>query len=345
MAEANNRRSLLVHVNKKLLFPFGLLSIALPVVGWLYQPIMDWYDLRRYPAPGKSVDVGGYRLHLYGMREEHTSGPTIILEAGLGSTSQDWDKVQPEVAKFARVYAYDRAGVGWSEGGPAPRSAMQAVHELYSLLRNARVSGPYILVGHSYGGLIVRLFADRYPDEVAGLVLVDASHENQLSVPAIGKSTRQSVLALSVMSVLARFGVVRLAIQAGLLNNDLEHYTAETATQLKALYGRTSFVRALAQEMAAFAESCAQVRASRHIYGSLPLMVLSQTPQLVTAKGKRNTIQQAIAAPWQDFQRDQASLSTNSTHIVAEHSSHYIQIDQPELVIEAIRSMVVPERA
>jgi pimeloyl-ACP methyl ester carboxylesterase len=330
---------------RKILFSLGLLAVSLPVVGWLYQPVMDWYDRHRYPAPGKMVDVGGYKLHLYGMGEEHSGGPSVILEAGLGSTSLDWYKVQPEIAKFARVYAYERAGVGWSESGPGPRTAMQAVHELHNLLRNAQVPEPYILVGHSYGGLVVRLFADRYPNEVAGLVLVDASHEDQLSVAAISKGTRQSKRSLAMMSVLARFGVVRLSIQAGLLNKELGRYSEAIIPQLKALYAQTRFVRTLAQEMAAFAESCEQVRALRHSYGALPLVVLSQTPepQQENTKGKKirhNAVQQAVAAHWQNFQRDQACLSTNSTHIVAEHSSHYIQLDQPELVIEAIRSVL-----
>src|SRR3989454_1075347 len=129
----------------------------------------DTRDFRRYPPPGRLVNVGGHRLHIY-----CTGGgtPTVVMDSGFPGTSLSWTFVQPEVAKFTRACSYDRAGLGWSDAGPMPRTSRQIVDELHTLLRNARVEGPYVLVGHSFGTFTVRLYASTYPDEVAGMVLV-----------------------------------------------------------------------------------------------------------------------------------------------------------------------------
>jgi pimeloyl-ACP methyl ester carboxylesterase len=119
------------------------------------------------------VDMGGHRLHIDCVGQ---GSPTVILESGLGNMSADWANVQPEVAKTTRVCTYDRAGTGWSEPGPEPRDPQQIARELHTLLGNARIDGPYVLVGQSFGGLYVRMYAARFPQEVEGMVLVDASH-------------------------------------------------------------------------------------------------------------------------------------------------------------------------
>ena len=149
----------------------GLLALA--VIGAVYQAVATEMDQRAYPPPGEMVDVGGYRLHINCVGQ---GSPTVILESGLGNMSVDWANVQPEVAKTTRVCAYDRAGTGWSEPGPEPRDPQQIAHELHTLLGNAGIDGPYVLVGQSFGGLYVRMYAARYPKEVEGMVLVDASH-------------------------------------------------------------------------------------------------------------------------------------------------------------------------
>ena len=130
----------------------------------------------RYPAPGQLVDMGGYRMHISCQGE---GSPTVILEAGGGDSSLIWALVQPQVAKITRVCAYDRAGFGWSDLSPKPRTAQNIVEELHILLVKSGITGPYILVGHSMGGMIIRLYAHQYPDEVAGMVLVDSVHEEQ----------------------------------------------------------------------------------------------------------------------------------------------------------------------
>src|SRR5438067_10878185 len=128
--------------------------------------------------PGRLVDVGGWRLHINCTGKARASQPTVVLEAGIGDFSVEWSLVQPGVAKFARVCSYDRAGAGWSELGPHPRTMHQIVYELHILLEKADVRPSYVLVGHSYGGWLVRLFASKYRSEVAGMVLVEGGFDN-----------------------------------------------------------------------------------------------------------------------------------------------------------------------
>jgi pimeloyl-ACP methyl ester carboxylesterase len=148
---------------------------ALATAGTIYQLVATKRDQRKLgPAPGEMVSVGNHKLHINCMGE---GSPTVILESGAPATSIEWSAwVQPEVAKATRVCAYDRAGLGWSESGPGPRDAEQITSELHTLLENAGIESPYILVGHSVGGHHVRVYAERYPDEVAGMVLVDVTH-------------------------------------------------------------------------------------------------------------------------------------------------------------------------
>src|SRR5918995_5554862 len=178
--------------------------LLLLLAGVVYQFLATKNDERKYPAPGEMVDVGGYSLHLNCTGEEGT--PTVVMDSGLGGTVLDWQLVQPEVAKFTRVCTYDRGGMGWSERSPQPRTSQQFVEELHALLGNAGVEGPYVLVGHSLGGVNVQLFVSQYPDEVAGMVLVDSALVD-LDVLPLTESLQPSPVS---MKILATTGVTRL---------------------------------------------------------------------------------------------------------------------------------------
>ncbi len=134
------------------------------------------------PPPGRLIDAGGYKLHI--VADGPPSRPVVVLDAALAATYLSWFRVQPAVAQFARVCAYDRAGLGWSEAGPMPRTAGRAAEALRALLAGAAEPPPYLLVGHSYGGLVTRIFAARWPRETAGLVLVDPAHPEDWVRPA-----------------------------------------------------------------------------------------------------------------------------------------------------------------
>src|SRR6266581_4367311 len=194
-----------------------ILLVLAVVAGVVYQGITSAVDASMYPPPGRLVDVSGYRLHIH-CTGSGGPGPAIILDAGNGGSSLDWSLVQPGVATFTRVCSYDRAGYGWSESGPTPRSSGRIVRELHTLLVNTGVPGPYVLVGHSFGGLNMRLYAYTYPQEVAGLVLVDSSHENN---PTARVAIQNGQSQLATCQRFAPFGIVRLF---GLRNSFIAAY-------------------------------------------------------------------------------------------------------------------------
>src|SRR5215216_907289 len=191
--------------------------LALAVAGAIYQASATELAERAYPPPGEMVDVGGYSLHINCVGQ---GSPTVVLDAGLGDFSAQWVRVQREVSDTTRVCAYDRAGMGWSEMGPEPRDAKQISSELHTLLSKAGIKGPYVLVGHSFGGMYMQTYAARYPDEVAGVTLVDSSTEpDQFSQRPEARDSYEpqrqtfavvSQLAQLGVSLLARLGVVRL---------------------------------------------------------------------------------------------------------------------------------------
>ena len=154
---------------------FGLIVLA-ALAGATYQWLATRQDLASTPPPGHLVDIGGYRLHLWCTGD---GAPAVILDTGLGGMSAGWGFVQPDVARFTRVCSYDRAGLGYSDPGPSPRTARRIASELAELLGRGGIGGPVVLVGASSGGFNVRVFASDHPNRVAGLVLVDASHEDQ----------------------------------------------------------------------------------------------------------------------------------------------------------------------
>src|SRR5574339_399903 len=183
------------------------LFLGLALVGYIYEPLAEAANARAYPAPGQLVDVGGYRLHI---SCSGSGSPTVVIVAGLGDWSTTWGGVvQPEVAKTTRVCTYDRAGLGWSDTSPLPSDAAQFAKELHTLLQNANVPGPYVMVGHSLGGFIVRVFAHDYASEVAGVVLVDSMNPKQVTQSLSNKLA----LVYSLQAGLTRFGVGRLIVK------------------------------------------------------------------------------------------------------------------------------------
>ncbi len=187
------------------------LIVACVVGGAIYQIVASNNDRRNFPPPGQLIDVDGHRLHLLVMGQSDNT-PTVVLESGTMAFSSYWAWVQPEIAKFARVVAYDRAGLGWSEPGPKPRDAQHIATELHTALRTAGINGPYVLVGHSEGGLYAPVFAALYPDEVAGLVLVDPEHPDVFNLPN-GPSIKQSSTFIGAWGpLIARLGLGRLIV-------------------------------------------------------------------------------------------------------------------------------------
>jgi pimeloyl-ACP methyl ester carboxylesterase len=274
--------------------------VVLAVIGAIYQAIATERDERAYPPPGHLVNVGGYSLHINCVGE---GSPTVILESALGAMSAHWVRVQQVVAETTRVCAYDRAGMGWSEPGPEPRDARQISSELHTLLKDADTEGPYVLVGHSYGGLYARMYAARYPNEVAGVVLVDSSHPEQFTRSPEGRAMYEQIRRLgAVIPFLTRLGVIRL-FNVYPAHPDLP---PQQRAQIEAFNSSTRQVATTAAEFRATPETTAQVRSTGTL-GDKPLAVISAGEQ---------------SSSWLELQDELAALSSDSIHRVVEGATH-----------------------
>jgi pimeloyl-ACP methyl ester carboxylesterase len=307
------------------------------VLGTAYEQWARGEVARSLPAPGQLIAIDGVRLHL---RCSGQGSPAVILEAGTGpAASMAWTEVQPSVAEFTRVCSYDRAGLMWSDGGDMPRDAERIAADLHALLFAAAVSPPYVLVGHSIGSVYIRVFADRFPDEVVGLVFVDASHPDQWQrfPPELAQRARVPARARFIGPLLAHTGVLRM--RGGVT---LRQLPADDATIVNAYLPRS--VKALLAESEAQDVSMSQARRTG-AFDSLPLIVLSsgRDPD-VFPPGVTPALQTQFRPLWMELQKELVTLSSNADHRVIEDSGHFIQIDAPEAVTNAVRDVVMAVR-
>ena len=327
------KRGWLFKVKRGLIW-LGTGSLALCVLGATYQTIATEADKRNFPAPGQMVDVGGYRLHLL-VTGKSTSAPTVILEAGTLAFSSYWAWAQPEIARFTRVVAYDRAGLGWSEPGPGPRDAEHIAAELHTALQEAGIQPPYVLVAHSQGGLYAPVFAHLYPDEVAGLVLVEPQHPNAFEGSQGAKMKQGSYFMGRYGPWLARLGLSRFMGSLFLkeaAGTPLALPPAQLA-ELAALIPTVQMARANSAEVAAWETlTFPQVRAVTSL-GDTPLIILS---------GSRS-----FGDDWVAAQAEYAALSTNSLHQIVAGATHGSLLTTQEgaaVVVEAVRQVIESAR-
>ena len=293
-----------------------------------------------HPPIGKLVNMGSHQLHIHSTGE---GSPTVVFESGGASWSLDWYLVQTEVAKFTGACSYDRAGFGWSEPGIKPRTSEQIVSELHSLLKKAGIRKPYILVGASFGGHTARLFAKNYPDETAGVILLDARHESINSkMPSAWKKLEAAGRGMYQFMLLAsRLGVLNLL---GKIMGEKAAPSAVTKLppEIRSMYldigFQPKYFQSNLDELAASAESDRQVSVSGSL-GNIPLTVIRHgIPDLFASMPAE--LAKRCEEIWQELQADLAKLSSDSQMIVAENSGHGIQFDQPGLVVDVIRQMV-----
>ncbi|EFH84620.1 alpha/beta fold hydrolase [Ktedonobacter racemifer] len=260
------------------------------------------------PFPKILVDVGGYRLAAFCAG---TESPTVVLDAGMGDISEVWHQIQEAVSQFTCVCSYDRAGRGQSDPGPLPRTSQTVVNELHTLLTRIGLPGPYVLVGHSFGGFNVRLYAHQYPDDVGGIILVDSAHPD-LDLVAL--------LPPEASDENKRIREVRTV---------LRQETQETANP----------------EGIDPVASAALVCAIPSL-GAVPLVVLTHTSEvwiemlMTEFPGFPRELATRLEQAWQEGQRHLLLLSSQSVQMVAQHSGHYIHHEEPELVVHAIRQVV-----
>lgn len=294
------------------------------------------------PPPSRLVDIGGgQRLHL---NCTGSGSPTVVFENGAGDFSMIWSLVQPRVAEFTRACSYDRAGYAWSDPGARPRSYDQLALELHTALERSGELGPFVLVGQSYGGLVVRGFAQRYRTEVAGMVLIDAAHEDQ-RITMGGKAQRirdfakgrvrpPPRIAADTSLLRLRRASARQHPDTTALEEPLDRLSRADQDAWRFASADSVYRLSWAAEMDWSPEELTRMHAdrtrNRATLGELPLIVLSRTV---------GDSSDSLAAERAAQQRDLAALSRRGKQIVAPHAGHNIHLEDPSLVVTAIRDV------
>ncbi|WP_421714299.1 alpha/beta fold hydrolase [Alteromonas stellipolaris] len=296
-------------------FSFGLILLLL--VGFVYQSYKSYVDSSYFEKSGVMLEVGGYSLYV----EDSGSGKVnVIFDSGMGDDLSVWNKVADNVSKFSRVITYDRAGLGWSEESPKKRDSKAIVEELHSILEQKNLTGPIVLVGHSFGGVNMQVYALTYPEDIAALVLVDSAHEDQINrMPRTGLFQKY-VFKFGMLA--APFGLPRL-------------YLSNTSPEERAKKSTTKHQYTSLDEASYFPQSLNQLDALNPNYGGLPLVVIArnQPSSEIQNKNTKHYI-------WAGLQESLASRSTDSTLIFTGERQHSIHKVQPEIVIEAIQTLV-----
>lgn len=324
---------------------FAGILIAIVVTGMVYQALGTRRGTTRHPAPGALIDACGQRLHVVCAG---TGRPAVLFEAGIAASSLSWTRLLGEVATFTRACAYDRAGLGWSERSRSARRVDQMVAELRAVAANS-APGPLVLVGHSFGAFLALVYASRYPADVAGLVLLDPPTEWQHISGARGRLVWGGIQLSHVGGALARVGVVRacLALLTGgapgvprnfvrvfgpaaartveHLVGEVRKLPAEVHPVVQEIWSRPKCFEGMAEHLGALGETGAAAGAVTSL-GDVPLAIVSSRDQPADNVAK---------------QQDLVRLSSRGRHVVAGRSGHWIQFDQPDLVVEVIRDTVM----
>jgi len=326
---------------KWLIIPLGLIVAA----GAIFQFSMTLWGSHSYPPPGKLVDIGGLRLHI---NCTGSGSPAVILESGPNDSSLIWQLAQPEISRFTRVCSYDRAGFGWSDAPNEPRTSSNIANELDRLLARDAVPGPYVLVGHDFGTLDLRVFASRHRQEVAGMVFVDSVHPDMHNRPPFN-AVSQSTLAKVYYRVLpwtVLVGVPRILgwCRDNFVFRNQPKEWAELVPEATAQYCRLQSLRAeQAQwtDMVALAKKDGSLAAIAGPFGDMPLIVLSHDSKVNDFGGFFSPADLVKAErSWDEMQEELKDLSSRSKRIVAKGTRHWIQIHRPELVAAEVLEIV-----
>jgi pimeloyl-ACP methyl ester carboxylesterase len=338
-----------IGINDSSVAVFALLA-ALVAVGAAYQVVSARRLAQRHALPGRLIDVGGHRLHAVCQGE---GTPIVLLESGIAASSLSWTLVQPEIAKFTRVCAYDRAGLAWSDLAPSPRTFARTVQELRAVLMDIAPRGPYVLVGHSFGSFVVRACAAHFPSDVAGVVLVDPPTEWLVMTRERTRMLRGAVQLSRLGALLAHVGVVRVCLALltggapGAPRRFVKIFGATAARTLEKLVGE---VRKLPTEVHPIVlmhwcqPKCFHAMAD-HLSvlardgGSMAALAPPQDVPL-TVISSRDQPPEQIAA-----HRRLSEWSHRGRHVIATRSGHWIQFDEPDLIVDAIRELVELSRA
>lgn len=304
-----------------------------------YHLIATWLETKRHHPPGQLIDIGGYKLHLYSKGQ---GKPTVIIDHSLGGI--DGYFLIEEIAKITQICIYDRAGYGWSDSSPKPRSTQEIVKELDTLLNIAEIQPPYILVGDSFGSYNMRLYAHQFPEKVIGIVMTDGLHEvGLLKMSMTLQALKIFFMSGFAMSILGSIlGIIRLLGTLGmfeLLKKELCHFPKKTLKQVKRSFYHYRHWLTMWREMWNLDLSSVQVSQVKSL-GNLPMVSIKSSTFF-----KRSIWNFYIPVQAADHLRDKMhteilKLSTHCTSLPATRSSHFVWIDQPEIILEAIEKLL-----
>lgn len=338
---AARRRTITVKVQKSAGKMLSI-QVLLLTATTLYQAIASWLEDQQ-PPPGKLIDIGGYRVHLC---VRGKARPTIVFEHSLGGVEGYF--LIEELSLLSRVCIYDRAGYGWSDHSPHPRTSYQIVQELDILLTRAGIEPPYILVGDSYGSYNVRLYAHLFPQKVVGIVLTDALHETEMlkmSIPL--QALKLFFFSGFVMSTIgSTLGIVRLLKVGGvfeLLKPELRNCPKNSLNQVKRSFCRPKHWITMSREIINLDKSSRQVRIAKDI-GIVPIVSIKASSffkptfwtifiPLKSANQLRDKMHLQLG-----------NLSTDCLQVEASKSSHFVWVDQPELIVDAVKAIIAKTR-
>ena len=324
--------------------------VAFLALGALYQYVGTMRHRRRFAPPGHLIDVGGHRLHV----TCHGSGsPVVVLESGIAASSLSWAIVQPEIAKFTRVCAYDRAGLAWSEAPSCPRTFETIVDELSAVLARVASRERFVLVGHSFGSFVVRAYATRHPDRVAGLVLVDPPIEWLTATPQRARMLRGGRHLSRVGALLAELGVVRACLALlsggapGAPRRFVKIFGPTAARTLERLVGEVRklppdvqpVVQALWCQPKCFHAMADHLRTLERDGAAIAAGVPPREIPVVVISGGDQPREQLVA------HQLLAEASAGGRHVIASRSAHWVQFDEPELIVAAVKDLVESPRS
>ena len=325
---------------RKISIALGLIAIVLLATGFVFQSIATVRDKQQFPPPGQMVSAGQHALHI---NCQGTGSPTFVVDNGAGNWSTMWENIRREMPDDVQICLYDRAGLGWSDAGPMPRTSDRMVTELHLLLKNAEIEPPYILVGHSLGGYNVRIFQHRYPELVAGIALVESGHEEQWQrLPSeINDFIVEQTAPFQIAPIAARFGLLRFV--------NLPTHKALSAADRNTIVAsmvQPKTVIAILSEFESASVSAEQL-AETSALDDLPLVVVSAVHSFDASR----VLETKLDVPfdeadrvWFELQVELATLSSNSRHFVSHTGSHDINFDDPEIVVEALLHLLAQVR-
>ncbi|WP_332634695.1 alpha/beta fold hydrolase [Halalkalibacter flavus] len=306
------------------------------VSGFLYEYISYKNVKSNYPPDGQMIDVGGREIHM-NIKGTKTSLPPVVIETGTGNWSYDWSNIQKELSKHTQVITYDRAGYGWSDPPPDGFSIDTTINDLSKILESSKIDSPVILVGHSVGGIYSRLFVEKYPEKVSGLVLVDSRNEYFSEQAKSFNDNFFETQDQSMNRILSQIGIVRLFGES-MISDSIPNYLS--AKKYVNVHWDTSFFKVLNEEIKQIKIN-EKLLVDTHSLGDKPLTIItpSDVELQATELGFSEKEAEIFEKIWMDAQKKLTNLSTNSEFILVPNSSHSVMYDQPDVIIRAILKM------